>query len=216
MATMITSCPACKKQIKIPAEVAGKKIKCKGCGTIFTATSTAVRPESPTAQPKPADPTTIQLVDDDEGDGKPYDVTTLDLTPRCPHCAYELEEEGQIICLHCGYNTETRELGRRRRTKALTGWDWFWWLLPPILSVMAFFICLAEFINIVIQFIFFRDYYYAKAVENGGDFASFFKSMYNCSVLWESVLCLFCMYWAGKYAIKRLIYNFRPPEEEIH
>ncbi len=216
MATMITSCPACNKQIKIPAEVAGKKIKCKNCGNIFVATSTAVRPESPTAQPKPADPETIKLVDDDEGDGKPYDVTTLDLTPRCPHCAYELEEEGQVICLHCGYNTETRELGRRRRTKALTGWDWFWWLLPGILNVLIFFLCLSAFANTSIKFILNHDAEYAKIAQEGGDFVSFYRSMYNCCTLWYVVFCMFCMYWSGKAAIKRLVYNPKPPEEELH
>ena len=35
MATLITSCPNCKKQIKIPEEITGKKIKCKACGEIF-------------------------------------------------------------------------------------------------------------------------------------------------------------------------------------
>src|SRR5262249_59779563 len=35
--TITIICPECEKSIKAPAEVVGKKIRCKGCGETFTA-----------------------------------------------------------------------------------------------------------------------------------------------------------------------------------
>jgi predicted Zn finger-like uncharacterized protein len=205
MATLITSCPECKKQIKVPAEVAGKKIKCKACGTIFVATSTAVHPER---QVKPKEPGTYKVEDDDEGDGRPYGVTDIDLAPRCPHCANELEEEDQVICLHCGYNTVTREIGKTRRIKDTTGMEWFWWLLPGILCALLFFICGAELINIVAGYIMFGE-------ANKAEMDPMARPCYNCCVLWESVFCIWIMYLTAKYSIKRLILHPKPPEHEL-
>ena len=38
MATTVTvTCPECKKQLKAPPEIVGKKIRCKGCEHIFVA-----------------------------------------------------------------------------------------------------------------------------------------------------------------------------------
>ena len=216
MATMLTNCPQCKKQIKVPAEVAGKKIKCKGCGTVFVAKATdatSFRPaDAPGAKPPPPVPAPTggkahkPVDDDDDGDGKPYGVTDLDLAPRCPHCAHEFESEDQVVCLNCGYNTQTRELGRRKRVKDPTGMDWFMWLLPAGLNVLCFLICLAELTNITIRFF----------VTDRSDYEQLERTAYNCGALWGSVFCIWCMYWSGKNAFKRLVFNFRPPEEEIH
>jgi DNA-directed RNA polymerase subunit M/transcription elongation factor TFIIS len=215
MATLITSCPACKKQIKIPADVEGKKIKCKGCGTVFVAVSTAVKPESPTAKPKPAGDVYKAMDDDDDGDGKPYDVTSLDQAPRCPFCTEELEE-GAIVCLNCGYNTETRQRAATRRVKDPTGAEWFWWLLPSILCILLFFTCFGELINIVLGYFLLREEREAQIKETWGDFESFGRSCSNCWILWLSIFCIWIMWLTGKYAFKRLVYHFRPPEEELH
>ncbi len=207
MATLITSCPECKKQIKIPAEVTGKKIKCKDCGTVFVATSTAVKPDAnrPSGDPRgQPGQETFRPVDDEDGDGKPYGVTTLDLTPRCPHCANELEPHDAVVCLTCGYNTQTRELGKRRRIRDTSGGDWFWWLLPAILNVMLFFICFSDLVLILVRLA-FREPIEDQLYRNGA----------NCCALWEGVLCLWIMYASAKFAIKRLIFHFHPPEDEI-
>ncbi len=213
MATMLTNCPQCKKQIKVPAEVAGKKIKCKGCGTIFVAVATdasSFRPaDGPGAKP-PASPTAAKprkpADDDDDGDGTPYGVTDLDLAPRCPHCAHELESEDQVVCLNCGYNTQTRMEGRRKRIKDPTGMDWFLWLLPAGLNILCFLICISELINITLGFF----------IMDRSEFDVYQRTGYNCGALWGSIFCIWCMYWSSKNAIKRLVFNFRPPEEEIH
>jgi predicted Zn finger-like uncharacterized protein len=210
MATLITSCPECKKQIKVPAEIAGKKIKCKACGTIFVATSTAVRPapSRPGGEAKPKQPETYKPVDDDDGDGKPYDVTEIDLTPRCPYCAHEFEEEDQVICLNCGYNTVTRQMGKIRRIRDITGWDWFWWLLPAILCVLLFFICLFGAIDHLTWFLFKE--------ELTAEMDPMVKPCISCWHLWLSIFCIWIMYLTGKYSIKRLIFHPKPPEEELH
>jgi predicted Zn finger-like uncharacterized protein len=211
MATMITSCPECKKQIKVPAEIAGKKIKCKACGTIFVATSTAVRPKSgqPESEGKPKQPEIYKPVDDDEGDGKPYDITELDLTPRCPYCAHELDSEDQVICLNCGYNTMTRQMGQTRRIRDLSGWDWFWWLSPAILCVLLFSICSIEAILQLIWFLVLRE-------EQTADVDPMARPCVSCCHLWLGIFCIWIMYLTAKFSIRRLIFHPRPPEEELH
>jgi DNA-directed RNA polymerase subunit M/transcription elongation factor TFIIS len=215
MATVNTSCPKCKKQIKVPAEVVGKKIKCKNCGNIFAAAATSFKSADPDAKEKAGAPDIFKTVDDDEGDGKPYDVTTLDLTPRCPHCANEMEAD-DIICLACGYNTETRQLGATRRVKDVSGEDWFWWLLPPILAILLFFTCFGELINVILGYVFTHEEKYAQYATDYGDMAGFARSCYQCCCLWISIFCLWVMWLTGKYAFLRLVYSFRPPEKELH
>ena len=40
-ATIVVTCPKCKNHLKGPAEVQGRKVRCKSCGTIFTAQANA-------------------------------------------------------------------------------------------------------------------------------------------------------------------------------
>ena len=99
MADFLTiACPECGKQMKAPAELAGKKVRCKACGEVFPVSGSpakAAPQAAPKAAPKaapqaapPPKPSRPDLDDFDEemGDGKPYDVTTTDLGPRCPEC----------------------------------------------------------------------------------------------------------------------------------
>ena len=92
--TIVIVCPECKKEMKAPAELEGKKIRCKGCGSAVPVKATAAPPSAKAAAPpkpakagaaskKPVKPKPAKKRDDDLGDGKPYDVTTLDLAPRC-------------------------------------------------------------------------------------------------------------------------------------
>src|SRR5947207_737731 len=93
------SCPSCAKKFKGRPELAGKKIKCPGCGSPFIVPQQAEAP-----QPKPAAVAAANArAPDDEAN--PYGITTIDLSARCPNCANKMESEDAIICLHCGYNT---------------------------------------------------------------------------------------------------------------
>ena len=90
MATAITvNCPECDKTMKVPADARGKRVRCKGCEHVFVfpgAPAKAGKPGSDKAKPAKPESKPSRPADDEDGDGKPYGVTTLDLTPRCPDC----------------------------------------------------------------------------------------------------------------------------------
>jgi hypothetical protein len=191
MATPLTiTCPKCNKTMKVPAEAVGKKVRCKGCQHIF-----AVKAPEPAA---PVNPAT-----EHEEDANPYKITTLDLTPRCPNCANELESEDAVICLHCGYNTMSRQYVGTKKTFDTTGGDIFLWLLPGILCVVA--------VLLLIGFAL----WYALAMKDlvaGEGWLEFFGS--GACVLWVIIISLFGIFFAGKFAFKRLLIDNKPPEVE--
>src|SRR5262249_8889096 len=88
------------------------------------------------APPAPAKPTTVPG-EDAEDDGKAYGVTDDKLGYRCPQCAAAIESEDAIICLNCGFTTQSRAQSRTRKIKETTGGDKFLWLLPGILCVVG-------------------------------------------------------------------------------
>jgi predicted Zn finger-like uncharacterized protein len=221
--TLVVSCPQCHKQFKVPEEYQGKRIRCKECGTTFAAQAApagkrgsperADQARAPTgpakASPKragqPVRPARTQgtgaaAPPKEEDASKPYDVTGLDMARRCPHCAAEMENDEAIVCLNCGYNTRNREHLATTRTFAPTGLDWFWWLLPGALCVVA-----------VLALIGFEAFIWLgleKAVASSWmEFFSHFSVK-----LWSLVLSLFGIWFAGRFAVKRLIFHFRPPE----
>jgi hypothetical protein len=240
MATPIAvSCPECHKQIKAPPEVAGKKIRCKACGHTFVAK--AAPDKRPAKAPAPADEVPVSPLeedsdilplqedkdaldqvkamparkaktpakkkpsnsdDDEDEDGNPYDVTDTEDNTRCPHCAGELEE-GQVVCLECGYNTITRQ----RVTKVIKTiehdfWDWFLWLLPG--GICAF----------VVLLLIVWDLVYCLLVNTwvSPDSWTIIFAHYGIKI-WMVIISLFGMYLAGKFAVKRLVFNYRPPEK---
>jgi predicted Zn finger-like uncharacterized protein len=224
MASVIV-CPECDKQLKVPDEVLGKKIRCKDCGNTFTAKAPAKAsrpagrpaggpgPENPAAKKPGGAPankpvTPPRPVDDDEDDedgSKPYDVTTINLAPRCPYCANEMESEEAIICLHCGYNTVTRERAGTRKVHDTTGGDYFLWLLPGIACVLAI---IAMIVGDIVYCVNIADW------TGDSEWYSIFSHL--AIKLWLVIISLFAMYHAGKFAIKRLILHPHPPEIERH
>ncbi len=230
MASITVTCPECAKQIKAPAEVAGKKIRCKGCGHTFAARADkggadnatgiqAPAPGKPGAKPakpgpdKPAEKPNApyKFADDDDEGPAQYGVTDLDTTPRCPHCANEMESEEAVVCLHCGYNTLTRERVTTKKVRDVTGGDQFMWLLPGILcAVLAFFLLTWAVLNTV-------GYYqmdWEEFREKHGESAKYGKQGAVCCVIWWWVLMLWGAYKSGRFAIKRLFINNTPPEVE--
>lgn len=201
--TLIIACPKCEKQLKAPAEVIGKKIRCKGCSEIFVAAAAPV-PAAGKPEAKPAAPPPGKAGDDDDlGDGKPYGINIEQLGARCPECANAMEE-GSIICLKCGYNTRSRSRAQIKRVRDITGFDVFLWLLPGILSLIT-----------VIGLIVWEVLYLLKgsewfATEEWyGFLASGFMKLY-----W-TIFTLFLLWFLGKIVVKRLILQRRPPEVEI-
>jgi hypothetical protein len=207
MATAITvNCPECDKPLKVPEAARGKKVRCKGCEHVFEVPrGPAPGPAKPAKAAKPAKPAKPPAKpaedEEDDGDGKPYGVTTLDLSSRCPTCANEIEE-GAKVCLHCGYDTMTRTYHRSRKVYDVTGFDVFLHLLPGILCIFA----ILGLIGL--------DIWYCLCMKDLviDEWYDFLGSK-GCS-MWLCIGSLFGMFYAGRFAIKRLILHPHPPEIE--
>ncbi|MDB5307223.1 MAG: hypothetical protein JWO38_1425 [Gemmataceae bacterium] len=159
-ATLDISCPNCGKELKVPAEFAGKRVKCKGCQEVFavTAPGKAARPAAkppaakPAAKAPPADAPKPEMTpdekkrsrfvdDDDEDDvpGKspnPLGVIREDDVARCPHCAKELDPPDATICVHCGFNNRTRVKAETKKVVAAGASDWMTHLAPGIIALL--------------------------------------------------------------------------------
>jgi hypothetical protein len=198
-ANVLIQCPECERDIKAPESVVGKKVRCKHCQATFVAKKSKAKPTDKKAQ-KPAPSPAA----DDEEDANPYGVTTLDLTPRCPNCANEMEDEHAIVCLHCGYNTQTREQFRTRKVLDTSVGEQFTWLLPGIACVL-----------LILGAILF-DIMYLMKIQDWVDENEWYGFLlcHGGIKLWVVIISLFVIYFAGKFAIKRLIIHHAAPEVE--
>ena len=225
--TTLIACPACEKQFKGRPELLGKKVRCPACKHAFVVEALATGAEAAGAEPparagkvgagaktkppprrgaaKPAAPQPAPVVEDDEdeyGDAKAYGATDLDLAPRCPHCANEMESADAVVCLYCGYNTETREIGRTKKVFQTTAGEQFLWLLPGLgsalgvvlLAVFCLFFCLELPELVKDRWMRFLDH----------------ESMR----MWATMIGLIIMWGVGYFAYKRLILQPKPPEKK--
>lgn len=148
-ATLDVSCPNCGKPLKVPAELAGKRVKCKGCDEVFAIpapkAAKAVPPArpakpapaaTPAPPPEPAKPKRPFDDDEDDGPAKPMSVLTDDEAPRCPSCAKELDPPDAEVCLNCGFNNRTRIKAESKRVIAHDATDWLSHLGPGILALV--------------------------------------------------------------------------------
>lgn len=215
------TCPDCQHQMTVPESVRGKKIRCKNCQEVVAVP--AGKPAGPAKSTAKIAPATLT----EEEDAKlAFGVQEMSLAPRCPHCAYELEPPDAIVCLHCGYNMVKRGRIPRIVTLDHTGGDWFKWLLPGVASLLGFFAIIAG--------LFYFHYYlpydvlarWQQAVDAGkGDrFAivdkamdeSYLALMFHPGIeTWFVVIGLVAMWKCIKFAFKRLILNYTPPEKII-
>jgi hypothetical protein len=207
--TVVVSCPECGKQTKAPAEFLGKKVRCKACGTAFTAAAPRAAARPPAAAPAahrpppPPEEEPPRRDDEDDNDPGPYKVGGADMTPRCPECANEMESEDAVVCLHCGYNTQTRERVTTRKVADVTPGDRILWLLPAILCVIG-----------IIFLLTFDIIYCARMSDWARDqWYEFLAS--GPAKLWLVIISLFATFFAGKFAVKRLIFHPNPPEVEL-
>jgi hypothetical protein len=141
----------------------------------------------------------------DEGDENPYVITELDDTARCPFCAKEMESAEAIICLNCGYNTQSRRIAQTRRVHAITFWDWCKWLSPGIACVLVILAVLA--FDLWFCFGKRKDWWDPMDEDWGVSFSRGFR-------VWVSVMALGLMWVAAKFAFRRLVLNPKPPEIE--
>src|SRR5207248_6007345 len=102
------------------------------------------KPAEQQAKAEAADAPEPIAVEEDEwsGNPNPYGVTKTDETPRCPNCAKEMENAEATVCLHCGYNTMTREWGKTEKTIAVSSGGQFAHMVPGFLALFFLFTCL--------------------------------------------------------------------------
>jgi predicted Zn finger-like uncharacterized protein len=240
MAMLVINCPECDKEIKVPEDAEGKKIRCKECDHVFvvepprkaaparpakaaravpakpapakpatpakpvaakpaTPAKPAAKPAKPAAKP---DATPASPPADDDDDPNPYGVTEMDFAHRCPECANEMESPESVVCLHCGYNTVTRQRYETKATYETTGGEYFLWHLPPSLCVLT----ILGLIGL--------DIWYCNEIEGlvKDEWYDFLAS--GGIKLWFVVLSIFGMWVAGKFAFKRWYYHPHPPERK--
>jgi DNA-directed RNA polymerase subunit RPC12/RpoP len=185
----VITCPECTKKFKGKDDVSGKRIRCPFCSKVFVV---------PKAAPAPAADPKSRFADDD-GDNNPYGITDLDIAPRCPNCANPMADDEAFICLFCGYNTLTRELGRTEKVVAHTGGERLLYLLPGLLATTAVFllICWLLFFSLVLPSI---------VKESWAEFTD-----HESMRVWETVPMLSTIWALGYYAFNRLIVKPTPP-----
>jgi DNA-directed RNA polymerase subunit M/transcription elongation factor TFIIS len=213
-ATITVVCPECSKTMHAPADFAGKKVRCKACGHIFRASPappagaiarSAESKSAAAAKVTKSAPIAPVSDDDEDGDGNPYLVTSDTKNSRCPECANEMEGEDAIICLHCGYNTVTREKLAMRKVHEITSADRFLWLLPG-------FIC-----GGIVLFLLLFDLLFCLLVQADRNSSWFVLLMaWSGTKMWVCIGSIFFMFFAGRFAYLRLILHPNPPEIEHH
>jgi len=216
LATLVITCPECKKQMKVPDTVRGKKVRCKECGGVVpvpAGKAPDTRVTTPEAQAKMAKRT------EEEDAANPYVVTETSLAPRCPHCAHEIGE-ADVICLHCGYNMVRRGRVESKVTYERTFVDWLLWLGPGILALIG--------VGVVAGLCYYYHYHLPyqvlsakeaeelladrfKAFEKGVDASGY---LFHPGIeLWVIVVGIWISWKCLRFAFKRLVLNYTPPEK---
>jgi DNA-directed RNA polymerase subunit RPC12/RpoP len=225
MAAVIT-CPECNKKFKGKEELQGKKIRCPFCKEPFVVeeeleeaeevtvppgaakAKAAARkpaekaPPAPPAKPAPASAAAKGGDDDEEGGSNPYGITHLDIAPRCPNCANEMESEQAVICLYCGYNTLTRKWGNTKKVWQLTFRDYLLHLLPGLLAATGVMLMIAGVI------------YYCLVLPNTPKWEWLdMLTDHESTRLWIASIALFICWGLGFFAVNRLVMNPKPPDK---
>lgn len=211
----VIKCPKCEKKFKGKPPREGKKIRCPHCERAISAddfvpvpAKTKAAPPPPPVEkakppepPKPEAPAALWKDDEDEGPNK-YDVTATDIQARCPNCANPLRSERDVICTYCGYNTQTRVLGKTEKLIAHTPGEVFMHLLPG-LSCVAF---------IVSETIFML--HYCLVMPFTLDPESWMVMIDHESMrIWTVIFSLFNIWPAGMFAFHRLVLHPTPPKK---
>lgn len=196
-ATIVITCPECRKQLKGPAEVQGKKIKCKSCGAMFVVKPAAEASERLAPLKEAPPPPKKEENPEDSQSGRAYEMQNdkIQGVARCPQCAYEMENEEAIICLRCGYNSQTRTRLVTVKAVQLTAWDWIKWLGPGVIALLVSLSCIG---TLCFLWIFFRN----------NDAGWVFPLQ-----IWGSVFSVGIGWVLGKFSFRRLCLNPRPPEK---
>ncbi|MCI0380617.1 MAG: hypothetical protein L0215_23780 [Gemmataceae bacterium] len=188
MAEGIITCPNCSEKFKGKGQLVGKRIKCPFCTQPFVVPGAAKKAAGKAA------------LDDD--DPNPYGITHLDIRPRCPHCANLMADEDAFICLHCGYNTLTRELGQTKKLVALSGSEQLGHLVPGFIwaGVVVLLLIGVMFYCLKLQYMLPEKW------------ANIFG--HESLKMWFTLIALGLSWGLGYLAVKRLVLEPRPEEKK--
>jgi hypothetical protein len=159
-------------------------------------------PDAAAPAPKPAAPppdkskqASPKVAHPEDAAGKnPYVLTDVVLSPRCPQCAFDMESADDVICLNCGYNLQTRVRMQTVKTYQTTTFEWILWLGPGILCVLGDLALIGGICWLWLGL---------KGEEQ----------WVLAAQIWGTVIALIIGYKIlGKYAFRRLVKDFRPPE----
>jgi hypothetical protein len=208
MAAPIITCPACTKKFKAKEGLEGKRIKCPLCATPFVVPALTEQAKAGGAGAKgkaAADaPSTAKQqrvswnAEDDNRD--PYKLGEFDLRPRCPNCANLMESKEAVVCVFCGYNTQTREWGKTVKTVSVTGGQHFMHMLPGLI-----------FLTVLLVFMYGLLYFSLELPRYVVDtWASFLD--HESMRMWIIGILLAFMWVFGTIGYKRLVINPKPAE----
>ena len=233
-ATLDVSCPNCGKQLKVPAELEGKKLKCKGCQEVFAvkAPKQTAKPAAPKAPPKPAAPKPAApppapekpkspFLDEDDDDNlpagvapKPMEVIREDDAPRCPECAKELDPPDAVLCKNCGFNNKTRVKHQTKKIIASDAGDWASHLGPGIIAAV---IAIALIVVDIVCWVNMNDWMAGGALEKDeknpvtGDVQYYVRpGAFTTGII---AISIFIIIPAARFAIRRLVLNAKPLEK---
>ncbi|QEG42225.1 hypothetical protein UC8_42590 [Roseimaritima ulvae] len=108
IAMPIAATCACGKKLQVKDELAGKRVRCPNCKQPLT-----IPANQPAPQPQaPASPLGGGMDDLFEEEG-----FTQRQGATCPNCTREMKP-GAILCIECGFNTQTGEMLAGHQTEA--------------------------------------------------------------------------------------------------
>ncbi|CAN5504231.1 hypothetical protein BH11PLA2_BH11PLA2_03840 [soil metagenome] len=227
-------CPKCKKAMNVPATLAGKKIRCKGCeAPVLVPDDEPVaapkKASAPVAKAKPKanEPEVFKLKDEepkkapemkrkieDDEDASAYGVTADDShIVRCAFCAKEMDPPNARICKNCGYDMQER---RRHASKAV-----YETTTGEYISHHGTTIGAAVFILVMIGLNIYcmmnmDDWFSGSFLEMDEKDPTTGKKKYllgpDFGKVWVTIVCIFLIFYAGKYIYKQCMTNWRPTE----
>lgn len=213
------TCPHCEKAMQVPAALAGKTIRCKDCQTAFKVPDAGplrFQDDAPVKAKKVKKAAVVRPDDEDEDEANPnpYGVTQDDLgVARCPFCADVLDPPDTKICLSCGYDMLARRRHESKKTYPLTTGDY----VKHHIGAVACVLVIAALVALnVVCYLEMRGWFEGSFLEKEEADPTTGKKEFwvgpgLCQV-WIAVPSLFVMWKAGKFAFKRFVYDWRPPE----
>lgn len=193
-ASLDASCPECKKAIKGSTDLAGKKVRCKGCGHVFIVAASVAQSEGGARR---------AALDDTAGSA--YGLVPLERAlPLCPFCAQELPSESATLCVQCGFNLRTRQRLGTKKVLDRTWGDQLAWLLPGFLALIGIFLLLA----LDLFYCFSLPRLVAETV-----WEPLSAKVFQVVVIMLSLLAIIVL---AKVALQRLVLSPLPPEQETH